>query len=77
MAETLKVTASIEIPRPPNFLRYKEPALKDATVPIESLTDDQLEEFIELWGQQLMEHVEQRRKAEDPKPCKGENDATT
>lgn len=61
MSKTIRVTAAIKIPTPPNFLRYEDPALHEATVPIESLTDEQLRKLGELWTEALLAHAQRRR----------------
>jgi len=54
---TITVTATVRIPRPPNFLRMTD----GQVIPVEALMEDGLRELGAKWTDQLVEHARKRR----------------
>lgn len=56
MAETLTVTAEVELPRPPNFMRYQ-----GGTIPVGDLSDEDLRRIGEAWTEALLQRAREQR----------------
>ena len=56
---TIRVTASIMVPRTPNFLRFEDPG--HGSIPIEDVAEKDLRKIGKLWTEELIERAEERR----------------
>lgn len=55
--ERITVTATVTLPRPPNFLRYGD----EQSIDVADITDESLQQIGEAWTKALLEHAEKRR----------------
>lgn len=58
MPHILTVKATIEIPRPPNFLRMTD----GQSLPLSAVSDDDLREIARLMGERMVERAAEQRK---------------
>jgi hypothetical protein len=59
----MKATVHIQPPRMPNYLHATGLSPDGAMVPVEALSDAEVETFIAEWAVQFRAHVAERRKA--------------
>lgn len=57
----MKATVHIQPPNIPNYLRASGLSPESAMVPVEALTDEEVETFIAGWADAFRAHVAERR----------------
>lgn len=58
----MPITAEMQPPTMPNFIKLSSSALKDDTrISVSLLSDDEVEEFIAIWSEAFREHARKRR----------------
>lgn len=59
MGQTLTVTAQVEVPRVPNFLRMTD----GQTIPVSAITDAELKRLAVAWGEDLVKNAKRQRES--------------